>query len=119
PWGYIACDKATLKKIAPKHKWVASLLQYQQKNKLLNTYIKGTEERIHYGVVTSSYLQHGTMTGRYASRNPNLQNLPRDDQRIKGCFVARPGKSFVSADFSQLEPRVFSYYSGDKHLMES
>jgi len=59
------------------------------------------------------------MTGRYASRNPNLQNLPRNDQRIKNCFVARPGKVFVSADFSQLEPRVFAYYSGDKRLMSA
>lgn len=117
PWAYIACDKTTLKKLSHKHKWIERLLEYQRKTKLLNTYVTGIEERINYGVVTSSYLQHGTMTGRYASRNPNLQNLPRDDQRIKGCFIARPEKVFVSADFSQLEPRVFSYYSQDPRLM--
>lgn len=117
PWCYIAADKATLKKIAPKHKWVEKLLEYNHKNKLLNTYVLGIEERINYGVVTSSYLQHGTKTGRYASRNPNLQNLPRDDQRVKECFVSRPGKVFVSADYSQLEPRVFSFYSKDSRLM--
>lgn len=117
PWVYIACDKATLKKLATRHKWIERLLEYQRKTKLLNTYVEGIEERINYGVVHSSYLQHGTMTGRYASRNPNLMNLPRDDQRVKECFVARPGKVFVSADYSQLEPRTFAYYSKDARLM--
>lgn len=119
PWAYIACDKATIKKLAPKYKWIEKLLEYQRKTKLLNTYIEGIEERLSYGVVASSYLQHGTMTGRYASRNPNLQNLPREDQRIKKFFISRPSKVFVSADFSQLEPRVFSYYSQDKRLMSA
>lgn len=117
PWSYIAVDKTTLKKLAPKHKWIEKLLEYQRKTKLLNTYVEGIEERIQYGVVTSSYLQHGTLTGRYASRNPNLMNLPRDDQRVKECFVSRPGKVFVSADYSQLEPRTFAFYSKDPRLM--
>lgn len=117
PWSYIAVDKITLKKLAPKYKWIEKLLEYQRKTKLLSTYVEGIEERIQYGVVTSSYLQHGTLTGRYASRNPNLMNLPRDDQRVKECFIARPGKVFVSADYSQLEPRTFAYYSKDPRLM--
>lgn len=117
PWGYIAVDKKTLQKLAPRYKWIERLLEYQRKNKLLNTYVEGIEDRVQYGVIRPSYLQHGTVTGRYASRNPNLQNLPRDDQRVKDCFVARPGKVFVSADFSQLEPRTFAYYSKDPKLM--
>lgn len=117
PWAYIACDKDTIKKLAPKYKWIERLLEYQKKMKLLSTYVEGIEERIAYGVIKPSYLQHGTMTGRYASRNPNFQNLPRDDQRIKECILARPGKVFVSADFSQLEPRTFASYSQDKRLM--
>ena len=117
PWAYIACDKTALKKLAPKYKWIASLLEYQRKMKLLSTYIEGLEERTQYGVINPSFLQHGTSSGRYSSRNPNFQNLPRDDQRIKQCIVARPGKVFVSADYSQLEPRVFAYYSKDPRLM--
>lgn len=117
PWGYIACDKTALKKLAPKHKWIEVLLEYQRKTKLLTTYIKGLEERVQYGIIHPSFLQHGTTSGRYSSRNPNFQNLPRDDQRIKDCIVARPGKVFVSADYSQLEPRVFAYYSKDPRLM--
>lgn len=117
PWAYIKCDKSTLTKLAPKYKWIERLLEYQSKMKLLTTYVKGVESRVQYGVLYASYLQHGTTSGRYASRNPNLQNLPRNDKRIKACFVARPGKVFVGADQSQLEPRVFAYYSGDKRLL--
>ncbi len=117
PWAYIKCDKETLTKLASKYEWIAKLLEYQKKTKLLSTYVEGMEERIQYGVMRASYLQHGTKTGRYAARNPNLQNLPRGDQRVKDCFIARPGKVFVSADFSQLEPRTFAYYSQDPKLM--
>ncbi len=119
PWKYIAADKKALKKIAGKLEWVAKLLEYQKKTKLLTTYIEGTESRVQYGILHPSYLQHGTKTGRYSSKNPNLMNLPRDDQRIKQCFVAREGKVFVSADYSQLEPRIFSYYSQDAKLMSA
>lgn len=117
PWSYIACDKEALKKLAPKHKWIEKLLEYQRKTKILNTYIKGIQERTQYGIIHPSFLQHGTTSGRYSSRNPNFQNLPRDDKRIKQCIVARPGKMFVGADYSQLEPRVFAYYSKDERLL--
>lgn len=119
PWAYIACDKEIIKKYANKYKWIEKLHEYQKKMKLLSTYVEGIEERVAYGVIRPSYLQTGTVGGRYASRNPNFQNLPRDDQRVKECIVARPGKKFVSADFSQLEPRTFAYYSGDPRLMSA
>lgn len=117
PWNYIACDKTTLTKLAPRYKWIERLLEYQRKMKLLSTYVKGIQERTHYGVIYPSFLQHGTTSGRYSSRNPNFQNLPRDDKRVKSCIVARPGKVFVGADYSQLEPRVFAFYSGDIRLL--
>ena len=119
PWKYIACDKKTLGKLAAKYKWIDRLLEYNRKQKLLNTYICGTEERMYYGVIRPSYLQHGTKSGRYSSRNPNYQNLPREDQRIKECIVARQGRVFISADYSQLEPRTFAFYSQDPKLMSA
>lgn len=119
PWCYIACDKKTLNKLAPKYKWIQKLLEYQRKMKILSTYIKGIESRIEYGIIRPSFLQHGTTSGRYSSRNPNFQNLPRDDKRVKQCIVARPGNIFVGADYSQLEPRVFAYYSRDERLLKA
>jgi DNA polymerase I-like protein with 3'-5' exonuclease and polymerase domains len=117
PWAYIMSDKRTLQKYAKKYKWIECLLEYQRKTKLLNTYVEGIESRVQYGIIYSSFLQHGTSSGRYSSRNPNWQNLPRDDKRIKECVTARPGKVFVGADYSQLEPRVFAYVSGDPKLL--
>lgn len=119
PWAYIAADKTTLKKLAPKYKWIERLLEYQRKMKLLSTYIEGVESRLQYGIIRPNFLQHGTSSGRYSSRNPNFQNLPRDDKRIKACMVARSGKTFIGADYSQLEPRVFAYFSGDTRLLQA
>lgn len=116
PWAYLACDKEALAKHADKIKWIKVLLEYQKKQKILNTYVNGIESRVEYGVIRPSFLMHGTTSGRFSSRDPNLQNLPRDDQRVKECLVARPGKVFVGADYSQLEPRVFAYMSGDDRL---
>ncbi len=118
PWAYIAADKDILKKYAPKYAWIAKLLELKQKSKILDTYLIGIEERVQYGIINPSFLQHGTTSGRYASRDPNFQNLPRDDKRVKKCLIARPGKVFVGADYSQLEPRVFAYYSQDERLMK-
>lgn len=117
PWFYLMCDKGTLAKHSDKYKWIAKLLEFQRKNKLLSTYVKGIESRAQYGIIRPSFLQHGTTSGRYASRNPNFQNLPRDDKRIKECIRARVGKVYVGADYSQLEPRVFAYVSQDARLM--
>lgn len=117
PWSYIQCDKKTLTKLSPKYKFIVRLLEYQRKMKLLTTYVEGIESRTHYGIIQPSFLQHGTTSGRYSSRNPNFQNMPRDDKRIKECIIARPGRVFVGADQSQLEPRIFSYYSQDPRLM--
>lgn len=119
PWAYLACDKESLSKHSDRIEWVKVLLSYQKKQKILNTYVNGIEDRVEYGVIRPSFLMHGTTSGRFSSRDPNLQNLPRDDQRVKECLVARPGKVFVGADYSQLEPRVFAYMSGDADLKSS
>lgn len=116
-WNYIACSKDVLGKLAHKYKWVEKLLEYNKNLKLLNTYVIGILERARYNVIHPSFLQHGTTSGRYSSRNPNFQNLPRDDKRIKSCIIARPGMVFVGADYSQLEPRVFASFSGDERLL--
>lgn len=118
-WHYLACGKESLTKYATKYEWVKRLLEYKKNDKLLNTYAIGIQERMKYGIIRPSFLQHGTTSGRLSSRGPNFQNLPRDDKRIKACIVARPGKVFVGADQSQLEPRVFASQSGDPRLLES
>lgn len=117
PWNYIACDKATLGKLASKYKFVEKLLKYAKDYKLLNTYVQGIQDRMEYNVIRPSFLQHGTTSGRYSCKNPNFQNLPRKDKRVKSCIVARKGMVFVGADYSQLEPRVFASFSKDERLL--
>ncbi len=117
PWKYIACGKETLQKLAPKYKWVEKLLEYSKNLKILNTYVKGIQSRMQYNIIRPSFLQHGTTSGRYSSKAPNFQNLPKDDKRVKACIIARPGKIFVGADYAQLEPRVFASTSQDPTLM--
>jgi DNA polymerase-1 len=118
-WNYLSADKDTLSAYSNKYLWVSKLLEYTKNTKLLSTYVEGILERAEYGMIRPSFLQHGTTSGRYSSKNPNFQNLPRDDKRIKACIVSRPGMVFVGADYSQLEPRVFASLSGDERLQAS
>lgn len=117
PWHYIACGKESLEKLAKKYDWVAAFIKYSKNMKLLSTYIEGIESKMVYNIINPSFLQHGTTSGRYSSKKPNFQNLPRDDKRIKSCLVSRPGKVLIGADYSQLEPRVFASFSGDERLL--
>lgn len=116
-WNYIACGKDTLKVYSNKYKFVEKLLEYSKNLKLLNTYVEGIQSRMRYNIISPSFLQHGTTSGRYSSRDPNFQNLPRTEKRVKNCIISRPGMSFVGADYSQLEPRVFASFSNDERLL--
>lgn len=118
-WNYLAADKGIMGRYAPKYKWVKRYLEYTKNMKLLTTYVEGIQERLLHSTINPSFIQIGTTSGRYSSKQPNFQNLPRDDKRIKSCIVARPGKVFVGADYSQLEPRVFASFSKDERLLAS
>lgn len=118
-WAYIQCGAKTLPgRLAEKYKWVDKYLEYAKNQKLLTTYVEGIQSRMKYNIIHPSFLQCGTTSGRYSSREPNFQNLPRTEKRVKACIISRPGKVFVGADYSQLEPRVFASLSGDKRLQE-
>lgn len=116
-WTYLACDKTVLKLFENKYEWVKKYLKYAKNQKLLNTYVLGIQSRMQYNIIRPSFLQHGTTSGRYSCKQPNLQNLPRDEKRVKNVLIARPGKTFVGADYSQLEPRVFASFSDDERLI--
>lgn len=115
-WVYTACTKDTLKHYKTKYKWAEVLLEFKKNDKILNTYVLGIKEKQRYSVIRPEFKQIGTTSGRYSSKNPNFQNLPRDNKRVKSCIVSRPGMTFVGADYSQLEPRVFASLSNDERL---
>lgn len=123
-------DDAFLESMSSKYKWVAPLQDLNKLEKIKGTYIEGILDRQVSGIVYASLLQFGTTSGRYASRNPNLQNLPRSKEDDSGLselvlhynnairkgFIAPTGYKIVSADYSALEPRCFSVVSGDANL---
>ncbi len=118
PWNYIQCGKEALAKVSPRYKWAEKLLEHNKNLKILNTYVEGIQGKMKYNIIRPSFLQHGTTSGRYSSKQPNFQNLPKNDKRVKSCIVSRPGHVFVGADYSQLEPRVFTSVSQDPTLLE-
>jgi DNA polymerase I-like protein with 3'-5' exonuclease and polymerase domains len=118
PWQYMSANADSLSIFEDKYAWIKKLLEQKKNQKILSTYVIGIQEKIEYGIIRPRFNQSGTTSGRYSSNDPNFQNLPRDDKRIKSCIVSRPGKVFVGADYSQLEPRVFASISQDPRLLE-
>lgn len=121
---------AFLDSISDNYPWVSLLIDYKKLQKLKGTYIEGILDRQIDGVIYTSMLQFGTTSGRYASQNPNLQNLPATKEEdsgmspevikyvnsIRAGFIAPPGYKLVDADQSALEPRCFASVSGDANL---
>lgn len=116
-WKYVATDEEALRPFTTKYRWVKRLAEMGKAEKILSTYVIAIQNKTNYGVVRPSFIQAGPPSGRYASKEPNFQNLPRDDKRVKKCIIAREGKIFVGADQEQLEPRCFASTSQDEALM--
>lgn len=112
-------DKTTLALIAGKSKVVQRLLQYRKVQKRIDQF--GEEYLAHIdpqtGRVHADYYPM-LLTGRYASQNPNLQQIPRE-KVFRACFRAAPGHRIVGADYSQIELRVVAEISRDKALVET
>lgn len=105
-------------KLLPPNDVVEALLDFREAQKALSTYVDGILERIERdGRVHSTYLLHGTATGRLASRNPNLQNIPRSGL-IKTMFAAMPGRVLIEIDYDQAELRCLAHLSRDPFLMQ-
>lgn len=119
---------------------VDALLEYQDLNKLMTTYVTpytgGTVKRVTNGKETliqktsllingrvhTNFKAHGAETGRFSSSEPNLQNIPSSGEYgklVRNLFVAPPGHKLVVADYSQIEPRVIASFSGDPVLVNN
>src|SRR6266508_957198 len=100
------------------------ILRYRQLTKLKSTYVDALPDMVNpeTGRVHTSYSQLGAATGRLASLDPNLQNIPtRTDEgrEIRRGFVAAPGCVFIAADYSQIELRVLAHITQDVNLVEA
>ena len=123
-----------------KDELVDAILEYQDLNKLMTTYVMpylggdivrtnaGKSRIIEKksllinGKVHTSFKAHGAETGRFSSSDPNLQNIPSSGQYgklIRNLFVAPPGYKLVVADYSQIEPRIVASFSNDPIMMDN
>lgn len=115
-------DQEVLEVLVPLHPVPGLILQYRELAKLLNTYIDVLPHYINptTGNVHTTFSQIATATGRLASSDPNLQNIPADTSgyglKIRAAFTAQHGYTFISADYSQIELRVLAHMSHDEHL---
>ena len=121
PKGQPSTDEDVLEELALDYPLPKLLLEYRGLAKLKSTYTDKLPRSVNpaTGRVHTTYSQAGAVTGRLASNDPNLQNIPirtPQGRRIREAFVAPAGARIVSADYSQIELRIMAHLSGDEGL---
>ena len=111
-------DEFELSKKAGSHPIVPQILRYRKVFKLYSTYIQGYKNLVDSnGFVHSTFHNTATVTGRFSSSEPNLQNIPtrsEDAEMIRKLFTSRfPGGKIIAADYNQIELRLLAHFSGD------
>ncbi|MFY0659310.1 MAG: DNA polymerase I [Shimia sp.] len=112
--GAYATGVDVLEDLATEHALPGLVLDWRQLSKLKSTYTDALQTHINAdtGRVHTSYVQTGANTGRLASTDPNLQNIPvrsEEGRRIREAFVAEEGKTLISLDYSQVELRILAH----------
>ncbi len=124
PGGTPSTDEEVLQELALDYPLPKILLDYRGMAKLKSTYTDKLPQMVDHktGRVHTSYSQAVAVTGRLASSDPNLQNIPvrtAEGRRIREAFIASPGSRIVSADYSQIELRIMAHLSGDAGLLQA
>ena len=123
--GSFATSASVLEDLAFKgHKFPQFVLDWRQVSKLKNTYSDSLPEHINPKTkrVHTSFLLAATTTGRLASSDPNLQNIPiksEDGKDIRKAFIAKNGYSLISADYNQIEMRILADLANVKELKKA
>ena len=112
--GAYATGVDVLEDLATEHELPGRVLDWRQLSKLKSTYTDALQDHIHpdTGRVHTSYSIAGASTGRLASTDPNLQNIPirtEEGRKIREAFVAETGKTLVALDYSQIELRILAH----------
>ncbi len=124
PSGAPSTDEEVLQKLAEDYPLPKLLLEHRGLAKLKSTYTDKLPRMVNpeTGRVHTNYAQAVAVTGRLASNDPNLQNIPvrtAEGRRIREAFIAAPGSNIVSADYSQIELRIMAHISGDASLLRA
>ncbi|SFH98289.1 DNA polymerase I [Collimonas sp. OK307] len=124
PSGSPSTDEEVLQKLAEDYPLPKVLLDYRSLSKLKSTYTDKLPKMVNAetGRVHTNYAQAVAVTGRLASNDPNLQNIPirtTEGRRIREAFVAPANSVIVSADYSQIELRIMAHISGDENMLRA
>jgi DNA polymerase-1 len=120
--GHFSTSADVLDELRGQHPVVDKILEYRELAKLKSTYVDALPAEVnpHTGRVHTSYNQTGSVTGRIASSEPNLQNIPtRTDlgRRVRRAFVAAAGSVLLSVDYSQIELRIVAHMAQDEAML--
>ena len=120
--GFYSTSADVLDALRGKHAVVDWVLEYRELSKLKSTYLDALPQEVNLKTkrVHTSFHQTGAVTGRLASSDPNLQNIPnRSDlgRQVRNAFVASPGNLLLSVDYSQVELRIVAHMSEDQAML--
>jgi DNA polymerase I-like protein with 3'-5' exonuclease and polymerase domains len=110
-----------------------AILNFRAENKVMTTYVLPMINRTYVSAMNSfkepfiapdgrihaTYRQVGARTGRMSCADPNMQNQPRDDLRLRYCIKAEPGRKLVACDLSNIEMYIFAAYAGEGRLLDT
>ncbi|OHB14997.1 MAG: hypothetical protein A2431_03035 [Candidatus Zambryskibacteria bacterium RIFOXYC1_FULL_39_10] len=120
--GAKSTKESELQKMKDLHPIIPLILEYRELSKLVSTYIEPIPKMVdESGRLHAKFIQSGTTTGRMASSNPNLQNIPIGSENgkvIRNAFLATKGFDLVAFDYSQIELRIAAFLSQDSKLIE-
>ncbi|MBS1129070.1 MAG: polymerase [Proteobacteria bacterium] len=124
PSGGPSTDEEVLSELALDYPLPKLLLEHRSLSKLKGTYTDKLPRMVNpqTGRVHTHFSQAAVVTGRLASSDPNLQNIPvrsEEGRKIRTAFIAPAGSSIVSADYSQIELRIMAHLSGDERLLDA
>ncbi|MDZ4158166.1 MAG: DNA polymerase I, partial [Anaerolineaceae bacterium] len=120
--GHFSTSADVLEEMRGQHEVIDWILEYRELSKLKSTYVDALPQQVHplTGRVHTSFNQTGSVTGRLASSEPNLQNIPTRTEigrRVRHGFVAAAGMLLLSVDYSQIELRIVAHMAQDEAML--
>ena len=120
--GFYSTSADVLESLRGKHPAVDLVLEYRELSKLKSTYLDALPQQVNPQTarIHTSYNQTGSVTGRIASSDPNLQNIPIRSElgrQVRNAFVAQPGQQLLSVDYSQVELRIVAHMAADEAML--
>jgi len=122
--GNYSTAASVLEEMRDQHIVVKLLLEYRELSKLVSTYLDALPKQVNpkTGRVHTSFNQTGSVTGRLASSDPNLQNIPTRTplgHRVRRGFIASAGNVLLSVDYSQIELRIVAHMANDEAMLDT